>query len=101
MSAHVAPRRMYYSIFGALLVLTLLTVLVARVDLGVLNTVVALTIAVIKALLVVLYFMHVRWSSQLTKVFVGAGFLWLIILIVFTLSDFWTRGWITPAQGWQ
>jgi cytochrome c oxidase subunit 4 len=91
---------MYYTIFAALMVLTVVTVLVARVDLGVMNTVVAMTVAVAKALLVVLYFMHVRWSSQLTKVFVATGFLWLIILIAMTLSDFWTRNWIEKPQGW-
>ena len=100
MSAHVAPRKMYYTIFASLMVLTLVTVLVARIDLGIMNTVVALTIAVAKALLVVLYFMHVRWSSQLTKVFVAAGLLWLIILIAMTLSDFFTRNWIEKPHGW-
>jgi cytochrome c oxidase subunit 4 len=48
--------------------------------------------------LVILYFMHVRWSSRLTWVFAGSGFLFLLILLVFTLSDFWTRGWL-PLYG--
>ena len=100
MSEHIVSRKMYYSIFGALMVLTLLTVLVARVDLGLFNTVVAMTIAVIKALVVILFFMHVRWSSQLTKVYVAAGFLWLAIMIVITLSDYRTRNWISMPQGW-
>jgi len=68
---------------------------VAKLDLGLLNVVVALTIAVIKATLVVLYFMHVRWSSRLTWVFVCAGFFWLAIMVALTLSDYLTRGWLT------
>lgn len=96
MSEHVVSKKLYYVIFGSLMILTILTVVVARIDLGHgLNDVVALTIAVIKALLVVLYFMHVRYSSRLTWVFVGAGFFWLAILIVLTLSDYMTRNWIS------
>lgn len=98
MSEHVVSKSLYYVIFGALIVLTILTVIVARIDLGGhLNDVVALTIAVAKALLVVLYFMHVRYSSRLTWVFVAAGFFWLAILVVLTLSDFLTRGWLTAG----
>ena len=74
------------------MVLTVITVLVAQVDLGALNNIVALSIAVLKATLVVLYFMHVRYSSRLTWVFVIAGFFWLAILMVLTLSDYKTRG---------
>src|SRR5215207_5433864 len=95
MSEHVVSKRLYYAIFGALMILTILTVVVARIDLGHgLNDVVALTIAVAKALLVVLYFMHVRYSSRLTWVFVGAGFFWLAIMIVLTLTDYFSRGWL-------
>jgi cytochrome c oxidase subunit 4 len=67
-------------------------------DLGRMNAVVALTIAVIKATLVVLYFMHVRYSSKLTWVFVGAGFFWLAIMVALTLSDYMTRGWLNIAR---
>jgi cytochrome c oxidase subunit 4 len=96
MSEHVVSKRLYYVIFGALIILTILTVAVARIDLGHgLNDVVALTIAVAKALLVVLYFMHVRYSSRLTWVFVAAGFFWLAILLVLTMSDYLTRWWLT------
>jgi cytochrome c oxidase subunit 4 len=91
MSEHIVSRKIYFAIFGALMVLTVITVLVARVDLGALNNIVALTIAVIKATLVVLYFMHVRYSSRLTWVFVLAGVFWLGILIALTLSDYLTR----------
>ena len=98
MSEHIVPRRIYYIIFVALAVLTVVTWSVAKFDLGKMNAVVALTIAVIKASLVVLYFMHVRYSSRLTWVFVGAGFFWLAIMVALTLSDYMTRGWVTIAQ---
>jgi cytochrome c oxidase subunit 4 len=100
MSEHVVSRRIYFAIFGALMVLTGVTVWVANFDLpGPLNAIVALTIAVLKATLVVLYFMHVRYSSKLTWVFVAAGIIWLIILFAFTLSDYFTRGWVPIATG--
>ena len=94
MSAHAVPLRVYLGVFTALLVLTALTVFAALQDFGPLNTVVALTIAVIKAVLVILYFMHVRYSSRLTWLFVVAGFFWLAILLTFTMADYGTRGWI-------
>ena len=94
MSEHVVPLKIYYAIFVALLVGTALTVGVAFLDLGPLNTVVAITIAVLKALLVILYFMHVKYSSRLTWVFAGAAFVWLVLMLGFTLADFDTRGWI-------
>ena len=91
---HVAPKSLYYQIFAALLVGTGLTVWVAFIDLGALNNVVMLTIACIKALLVILFFMHVRWSTRLTWLVVAAGFFWLLILFSVTMVDFSTRGWI-------
>ncbi len=94
MSEHVVPKSVYFLIFVALLALTGATVWVASVDLGPLNTVVALSIAVFKGLLVVLYFMHVRYSSRLVWVFAGAGFFWLIILIGLTMSDMISRDWL-------
>ena len=95
MSEHIVSRTVYFVIFFSLLVLTVITYLVATVDLGRFNAIVALTIAVIKALLVVLYFMHLRYSSRLTWIFVGAGLFWLLIMIVLTLSDYMTRGWVS------
>ncbi|MDA0746753.1 MAG: cytochrome C oxidase subunit IV family protein [bacterium] len=94
MSQHISPKSTYFTIFGALLVLTGVTVWVAFLDLGALNTVVALTIAVIKATLVVLWFMHVIHSNRLTWVFAGAGFVWLILLIGITMCDFISRDWL-------
>ena len=58
------------------------------------NAIVALTIAVVKATLVILYFMHLRYSSRLTQVVVAAGVCWLIIMIALTLSDYLTRHWL-------
>ena len=94
MAEHVTPRKTYYTIFAALLALTLITVAVARIDLGPFNTIVALTIAVTKAVLVVLFFMHLRYSTRLTKLVVVGGFVWLALLIGFTMADELTRSWI-------
>lgn len=94
MSGHVAPTSLYYWIFAALMVGTAVTVGVAFVDLGPLNNVVMLTIACAKALLVVLFFMHVRWSTRLTWVVAASGFFWLLILFVLTMSDYLSRGWM-------
>jgi cytochrome c oxidase subunit 4 len=97
MSAHIAPRSLYYIIFLALMVGTILTVVVAKFDLGALNNVVMLTIACAKALLVILFFMHVRWSTRLTWVIAASGFFWLLILFGITMSDFMTRGWVAGS----
>ena len=98
MSEYVVPRSVYYAVFVTLIVLTGLTVWVAYLDLGFLNVAVALGIAVTKAALVILYFMHVRYSSRLTWVVVSSGFFWLGILIVLGLSDYLSRGWL-PQPG--
>ena len=74
MSGHVAPKSLYYLIFLALMIGTALTVLVAKFDLGPLNNIVMLTVACAKAMLVILYFMHLRWGSRLTWVVAGSGF---------------------------
>ncbi len=95
MSQQVIPQRIYILIFITLLLLTLLTVDIAFYDAGWLNLPIALTIATCKALLVLFFFMHVRYSKRLTWVFVAAGFFWFLILIVFTLSDYLTRGGLT------
>ena len=94
MSTHVTPIRVYLLIFGALMVGTALTVWAAFLDLGAFNDIVAMAIAATKATLVVLYFMHVRHSTRLTKITVVAGFLWLAILVALTLSDYFTRGFL-------
>lgn len=91
---HVAPVSLYLIIFGALMVGTILTVVVARFDLGPLNNIVMLTVACTKAVLVVLYFMHVRWSSRLTWVVASSGVFWLLILFTLTMADYMSRGWV-------
>jgi len=88
--AHPTPG-LYVVIISILFALTVATWAIAFVDLGIWNPVVALTIAVIKAVLVILFFMHVRYSSRLTKVTVGAGFFWLLIMITLSLSDYLSR----------
>ncbi len=95
---HVVPLRIYYGIFAILMVLTGVTVGVAYVDLGRMNTVAALAIACFKALIVVLYFMHVKYSSRLIKLTVIAGIYWMGIIFVLTLGDYLTRAWGTYGQ---
>jgi cytochrome c oxidase subunit 4 len=95
MSEHATPKRTYFVIWAALLALTYATVAVSRIDWGRLNTIVALTIAVCKALLVVLYFMHIRYSTRLTKLVVVGGFMWLALMIGMTMADEVTRAWIS------
>jgi cytochrome c oxidase subunit 4 len=94
------PIPYYIGVFTLLLLMTLLTVIVARWDLGPYNILVALTIAVIKATAVVLIFMHVKWSSRLTQVIVVSGLFWLMIMLSFTLSDYYSRlGWPATKVG--
>jgi len=95
MSAHVVPTRVYYLIFGILMICTALTVAIAFVDLGPLNVVAALTIAVFKATLVVLFFMHVKYSTRLTWAVVAGSVFWLGILLALTMGDYLTRPWRT------
>ena len=94
MSQHVVPRKVYFAVFTALLVLTATTTAVSFLDLGPWNTVVALAIAFLKATLVVLFFMHVKYSPRLTQVVIAGGLFWLAILLALTLSDFLSRGWL-------
>ena len=92
---HIVPPTVYVGVFTALMVMTAITVWAAFHDWGFLNVFIAVTIAVIKATLVILYFMHVRYSSRLTQVIVSAGVFWLIIMLVLTLQDYLTRAWDT------
>jgi cytochrome c oxidase subunit IV len=94
---HVVSPRLYLLIFASLMVLTVVTVAASRYDFGVLNTVVAMAIAVLKASLVVLFFMHVKYASRLVQLMVVAAFLWLALLISGTFSDYVTRGRVNPA----
>src|SRR5712691_13318991 len=95
MSEHIVYPRVYVTIFLVLLVGTGLTALAAFQDFpGPLNAVVALTLAVVKATLVVLYFMHVRYSSRLVWLVVTAALFWLAIMFALTISDYSTRSWL-------
>lgn len=84
----------YYKIFAALIILALATTGLAFLDLGVFNPIVAMLIAVTKAVLVILFFMHVKYEGRLTFVFAIAGFCWLAIMLILTASDYLTRGWL-------
>ena len=90
--SHVATKFSYFLVFMALMVGTAVTVAVTYVDLGSLNIIVALAIAVTKATLVVLYFMHLKYSPKIIKVTFGAAFFFFAILVVHTLTDYLTRG---------
>ena len=93
MAEHISARKIYYTIWGLLLFFTALTVFVAFFNLGPFNPIAALAIATTKAILVTLFFMHVKYSTRLTHVVVIAGLFWLGILIVLTLGDYLTRVW--------
>jgi cytochrome c oxidase subunit IV len=99
MAGHVAPKSLYYLIFGALMVFTIITVEVATHNFGILNFPVAIGIAITKATLVILFFMHAKYSSRLTKLFVGTAFFFLIILLSLTMTDYLSRGMGTYAGG--
>jgi len=99
MTHQVVPVRTYVAVFLALIALTFTTVAVSKLELGEFNFIAAITIAVIKASLVVWYFMHLNQSSSMTRLFAGAGFFWMAIMLVFLLSDYLSRGWL-PGQRW-
>ncbi len=91
MAEHIVPKQTYYVIYVVLLVCTYLTWQVAYFDLGRLNTVAALGIAVFKAVLVALFFMHAKYSTRLTWVVIAAGLFWLVLLLGLTMTDYLTR----------
>ncbi len=98
-SDHVVSLKLYFAIFAALMVLTALTVWVAFIDLGAMNTVVALAVAVTKATLVILFFMHVKYSPRLTWLAVASGFFFLAIMFALTMADVVSRGWLGTPGG--
>jgi cytochrome c oxidase subunit 4 len=101
MQDHIVPKRTYFAIFISLLALTGLTTGMAYVDLGQWNTIVALIIACCKATLVVLFFMHLRWSPRTMRVVLLSAILWLAILISLTTTDFFSRDWTPIPEGWE
>ncbi len=96
MTAHVPPR-VYWWVFIALMVLLGATVGASYIDMGVLNPIVALGIAAIKAALVALFFMHIRYGSRVSWLFAGAGLVWFAIMIILTMSDYVSRGWLAAV----
>jgi cytochrome c oxidase subunit 4 len=88
---HVVSPSTYYKVFAALMVLLVLTLVAAYFDLGELNLIIAITIAVVKALLILLFFMHLIYSSRLVQLFGGAALFWLAILFILTLGDYFAR----------
>jgi cytochrome c oxidase subunit 4 len=99
MAGHIAPKGNYYAIFAILMVLTVVTVYVAYQPLGSANFPVAIGIAITKATLVILFFMHAKYSSRLTKLFVGTAFFFLAILLGLSLTDYMSRGMKTYPGG--
>jgi cytochrome c oxidase subunit 4 len=99
MSEHTISKNTYFAVFAALMVLTATTVIAARIDLGPMNTVVALVIAVCKASLVLLFFMHVRYSPRIIALLILSGLIWLGLLIGLTLTDYLSRGWVARPGG--
>ncbi|MDX1523363.1 MAG: cytochrome C oxidase subunit IV family protein [Anaerolineae bacterium] len=91
MEHHVLPLKTYLIVFALLIVLAVLTVVAAFLDFGPLTLPIAMTIAVTKAVLVILYFMHIRYSERLLTLFAIVGFFFLLIMITFTLGDFIAR----------
>lgn len=98
MSSKTISARTYWVVWGVLMILLVLTWGMSELDLHVFNTVVALVIAFIKMILVILFFMHVRYNSRITWIFAGAGFIWLMIMINFTMTDYLTRGRVRPPN---
>ena len=98
MAEHVVSRKTYIVVWVALMALMVLTAGLSRIDLGEWSTVVAMAIAVIKALLVILFFMHVRYEDQkITWVVIIAGFFWLGILLALSMTDYLSRGYLGVA----
>ncbi len=93
MSEHIVPAKTYVLVFIALLIGTALTTFIAFIDLGPFNGIIALTIAMIKALLVILFFMHIKYSSRMTRVTIVTAAFFLIILLTLSMTDYVTRPW--------
>ena len=100
MSEHIVPPKIYLQVWAALLVLLGATVGLAYVPFGSLHVVIAVTIAFAKAVLIVLFFMHVKYKKRLITVFVCAGLFWLAIMFSLALGDYLTRSWLPNPSAW-
>ena len=96
-SHHIVPLKVYIGVFVTLMVLTFVTIQAAFLDMGFLNTVVAVSIACVKAFLVILYFMHVRYGTRLVWVVIMIAAAWFLILIAMTMGDYASRDWMIPG----
>lgn len=96
MNSTTVSTKTYFLIWGSLMILLFLTWGVAQFDLGIANTIAALLIAIAKMLLVILFFMHVRYNTRITWLFAAAGFVWFLIMVSLTMSDYLTRGRVRP-----
>jgi cytochrome c oxidase subunit IV len=92
--------RTYFKVWAALLLLLGMTVGVAYIHLGPLNTAAAITIAIVKAVVIALYFMHLKYGPRLVWVYAGAGFFWLLLMLTFSFGDYLTRSWLPPPTVW-
>jgi cytochrome c oxidase subunit 4 len=101
MSETILPKKTYVVVWLSLLILLAVTVGTAYVHLGWFNIAAAVTIAVLKAVIIILYFMHVRYSPKVVWIFVGAGFFWLGIIFVGTLTEYFTRAYMPMPTIWQ
>ncbi len=99
-SNHIVPTKIYIYVFAALIILTLATTEIAKVDLGWANTPVAFLIAGCKTALVALFFMHMKWSSYKIQIIAVSGVVWLVLLFAFTISDYATRDWLPVPGPW-
>lgn len=97
---HVAPVSMYLAVFGALFVLTIITWWVATFDLGAINTPLALGIAFLKASLVVMFFMHLKYNAKILWMVAVCSVLMTVVMFVFTMSDYVSRGYIPYPESW-
>jgi len=101
MSETIVSKTTYLFVWVSLLILLAITIGVSYVHLGWLNPVAAVSIAVIKAVIIILYFMHVRYSPKLVWIFVAAGFFWLAILFTLSMSDYLTRVYLPTPTIWR
>ena len=102
MSEHtIVPVKTYFSVVAALMVFTAITVAVAFVDLGPANNVVMLSIAVVKATLVVMFFMHAKYGTRLIPLVAASGFFFVLLMFVITMSDYMSRGWLGAGLPWR
>ena len=98
---HIVPLRIYYSVFAALMVFTASTIAVAFIDLGPANNIVMLGIAVVKATLVVMFFMHAKYGTRLIPLVAASGFFFVMLMFIITMSDYMSRGWLGAGLPWR